>query len=127
MSIRIDELSKDLKKARKRLSSNLDKIMKESARSMEERARSRVFSRFDDQSGDLRRSIKAKYRRVGGLPTVTLKAGGGSGSKNLKYAISIEEGTRDIRARHFIKRSGDKERERLGPILDKLLSDALGV
>lgn len=120
-----NDLSPQMRGAKKRLLNQLEKRLKISALQMEARSKQVAFSRFNNRTGRLRQSIAGRFVVVDGKPTAILQAGGQFGGAELEYAEFIEFGTRYIKPRLFMARSVQKQQQEIRPNLNDLLRVAL--
>lgn len=120
-----NDLSPQMRGAKKRLLNQLEKRLKISALQMEARSKQVAFSRFNNRTGRLRQSIAGRFVVVDGKPTAILQAGGQFGESELEYARYIEFGTRYIKPRLFMARSVQKQQQEIRPNLNDLLRVAL--
>lgn len=119
------DLSPQMRGAKRRLLNQLEKRLKISALEMEARSKQVAFSRFNNRSGRLRQSIAGRFAVVDGKPTAILQAGGQFGGTELEYARYIEFGTRYIKPRLFLGRSIEAQQKEIRPKLNDLLRVAL--
>ena len=120
-----NDLSPQMRGAKKRLLNQLENRLKISALQMEARSKQVAFSRFNNRTGRLRQSIAGRFVVVDGKPTAILQAGGQFGGAELEYAEFIEFGTRYIKPRLFMARSVQKQQQEIRPNLNDLLRVAL--
>ena len=120
-----EDLSPQMRGAKRRLLNQLEKRLKISALEMEARSKQVAFSRFNNRSGRLRQSIAGRFAVVDGKPTAILQAGGQFGGTELEYARYIEFGTRYIKPRLFLGRSIEAQQKEIRPKLNDLLRVAL--
>lgn len=97
----VDETIKGLKKISWQKQEQLDKIVKNSAKSIQKKARANVNVR----TGNLRKSIKPKYFFKEG-PAATVFPRGGKG----RHRHFLEYGTKKMAKRPFMKPATDTER-----------------
>jgi len=119
------DLSPQMRGAKRRLLNQLEKRLKISALEMEARSKQVAFSRFNNRSGRLRQSIAGRFAVVDGKPTAIVQAGGQFGGTELEYARYIEFGTRYIKPRLFLGRSIEAQQKEIRPKLNDLLRVAL--
>ena len=120
-----EDLSPQMRGAKRRLLNQLEKRLKISALEMEARSKQVAFSRFNNRTGRLRQSIAGRFAVVDGKPTAIVQAGGQFGGTELKYARYIEFGTRYIKPRLFLGRSIEAQQKEIRPKLNDLLRVAL--
>jgi len=120
-----EDLSPQMRGAKRRLLNQLEKRLKISALEMEARSKQVAFSRFNNRSGRLRQSIAGRFAVVDGKPTAIVQAGGQFGGTELEYARYIEFGTRYIKPRLFLGRSIEAQQKEIRPKLNDLLRVAL--
>jgi hypothetical protein len=116
-----EDLSPQMRGAKRRLLNQLEKRLKISALEMERRSKQVAFSRFNNRTGRLRQSIAGRFAIVDGKPTAILQSGGQFGGTELEYARYIEFGTRYIKPRLFMGRSIEQQQQEIRPKLNDLL------
>jgi hypothetical protein len=115
------DLSPQMRGAKRRLLNQLEKRLKIAALEMEGRSKQVAFSRFNNRTGRLRQSIAGRFAIVDGKPTAILQSGGQFGGVELEYARYIEFGTRYIKPRLFMGRSIEQQQQEIRPKLNDLL------
>jgi hypothetical protein len=122
MSMTFDEFKKQQAGAANRLLDQLEKILFVNAKRAESRSMGVAFSRYRNQTGNLRGSTFGGYAIENGIPRMFLQAGGYNGGGIVDYAADIEFGTKKgIRARLFLGRSFAIQRDEIDKELRPLL------
>ena len=125
MSLSFDEFEEIVKQAHNKMLARLEVILLINAKKAESRSIGKTFSRFKNDTGNLRKSINGSVTTIDGNLSMVLRAGGILGGADVAYAKFIEFGTkRGIRARLFMGRSFAIQQEELNKDLRPLLREA---
>ena len=121
MPMEFKQLPLNFKRGNEKLQRMFQRELKLSALRMEGRSKNVPFSRFKNQTGRLRQSIRGIFDPSG--PSASLQAGGGSG--NVNYAAEVEFGKGGRKGKFFLSRSVDVEDKSLGEKFRGMLKVAL--